>query len=129
MHATVSAPVAIHTFQELRNTARTYGPKRVGVVVADDEVALLAASAAANLGIAAITLIGDEKKIRQRAGNLNLHELLAVARFVEAASTSEAANLATGLARDGKVDVLLKGHLRTDELLRAVLDKQAGLRA
>ena len=32
------------------------------------------------------------------------------------------------MARDGHVDLLLKGHLRTDELLRAALDKQAGLR-
>jgi len=31
-------------------------------------------------------------------------------------------------AHDGRVDLLLKGHLRTDELLRAALDKQAGLR-
>ena len=30
------------------------------------------------------------------------------------------------MAREGRVDILLKGHLRTDELLRAVLDKQAG---
>ncbi len=128
MHATVSASIAIHTFQELRGVARTRGPKSVGVVVADDDVALLAASAAAELGIAAITLIGNKSKIREKAGDLHLHALLAAAEFVEAANASEAAIVATTLARDGKVDVLLKGHLRTDELLRAVLDKQAGLR-
>ena len=32
------------------------------------------------------------------------------------------------MARDGEVDLLLKGHLRTDELLRASLDKQYGVR-
>jgi phosphate butyryltransferase len=32
------------------------------------------------------------------------------------------------MAADGMLDVLLKGHLRTDELLRGVLDKDAGLR-
>ena len=32
------------------------------------------------------------------------------------------------MARNGEVEVLLKGHLRTDELLKPVLDKQAGLR-
>jgi phosphate butyryltransferase len=32
------------------------------------------------------------------------------------------------MARDGEVDLLLKGHLRTDELLRAALDKQHGVR-
>jgi phosphate butyryltransferase len=97
-------------------------------VVADDEIALLAVSSAARLGIATVTLIGDESKIREKAAGLGLHELATGAEFVGSASASEAANLATGLARDGKVDILLKGHLRTDELLRAVLDKQAGLR-
>ncbi len=32
------------------------------------------------------------------------------------------------MARTGEVHLLLKGHLRTDELLRAVLDKATGLR-
>jgi phosphate butyryltransferase len=32
------------------------------------------------------------------------------------------------LAHGGNVDLLLKGHLRTDELLRAALDRKAGLR-
>jgi len=32
------------------------------------------------------------------------------------------------MARNREIELLLKGHLRTDELLRAVLDKQSGLR-
>jgi phosphate butyryltransferase len=35
---------------------------------------------------------------------------------------------AVRLACEGRVDILLKGHLRTDELLHAVLDRDAGLR-
>jgi phosphate butyryltransferase len=117
-----------HTFQGLRKAARALGPKRVGVVVADDEVALLAASAAAELGIATVTLIGNGSKIREKALSLELDDLIASADLLEAASTSEAAALAAGLAHTGDINILLKGHLRTDELLRAVLDKQAGLR-
>jgi len=128
MHATVSAAAAIHTFQDLRDAARARGPKEVGVVFADDEVALLAAAAAAGLGIASITLIGDETKIREKARALNLQNLTATAKFVGATTASEAAAVATEFAREGSLDILLKGHLRTDELLRAVLDKQAGLR-
>jgi len=51
--------------------------------------------------------------------------LIARAQIVAA---EDAAGVATTMAREGYVDLLLKGHLRTDELLRAVLDKQAGLR-
>ncbi len=128
MPTIVSASIAIRTFRELREAARACGPKRVGVVVADDDVALLAASAAAGLGLASVMLIGNQSKIREKAAGLRLRELIAAAEFIEAENACEAATLAASLARDGKVDILLKGHLRTDELLRAVLDKQAGLR-
>ena len=53
----------IHTFEELRAAALLRGPKRVGIVVADDEVALLAGAGVADLGLAVPVLIGDEGKI------------------------------------------------------------------
>ena len=116
----------ITNFSDLRRQAQPLGPKRVAVVMADDEVALTAADGALNLGIAIPVLIGDERKIRAKAERLKLTRLLAGAEFV---SSDDAATVATCMAREGYVDLLLKGHLRTDELLRAVLDKEAGLRA
>jgi phosphate butyryltransferase len=115
----------ISSFIELRQRAQSAGPKRVAVVVADDEVALTAAEAALNLGIAHPVLIGNELKIREKTERLKLHALLAKAKFVAA---TDSAATAVQMARDGTVDVLLKGHLRTDELLSAVLDKENGLR-
>jgi len=116
----------VHTFAELRCRAQQLGPKRVAVVVADDEIALTAASLALQTGIAKPVLIGDTRKIRSMAEGLGLSELCAGAEFVHA--DAGAANVAARLARDGKADILLKGHLRTDELLHAVLDKENGLR-
>jgi phosphate butyryltransferase len=122
----VSSPtLPITTFAELRRSAPALGPKRVAIVVADDEVALTAADGALHLGIAIPVLIGNEHKIRAKAEALHLSGLLAGAEFV---GTDDAAVVATQMAREGRVDLLLKGHLRTDELLRAVLDKQGGLR-
>jgi len=115
----------ITNFAELRRRAQPLGPKRVAVVGADDEVALTAADGALHLGIAVPVLIGDERKIRTKAEALGLSDLIARTELV---SADDAATVATRMARDGDVDLLLKGHLRTDELLRAALDKQAGLR-
>lgn len=112
-------------FGELRRHAQSLGPKRVAVVAADDEVALTAADAARRLGIAIPVLIGKAQQIRLKAQALELSDLIAGAEFV---NTDDAASVATGMAHDGHVDLLLKGHLRTDELLRAALDKNAGLR-
>jgi phosphate butyryltransferase len=115
----------ITNFAELRRRAQPLGPRHVAVVVADDEVALTAADGALHLGIALPVLIGDERKIRAKAEALGLSDLIARAEFV---SAEDAATVATRMAHDGHVDLLLKGHIRTDELLRAVLDKQVGLR-
>jgi len=124
---TAPAPTkAISSFAELRAGARPERPLRLAVVVADDEVALSAADAAWRLGIAHPVLIGNEAAIRAKLNLLALSGLSSDAEFV---SATAAAATAVQMARAGDVDVLLKGHLRTDELLRAVLDKAKGLRA
>ena len=116
----------IHTFAELRERACELGPKRVGVVLADDDVALTAASDALLSHIALPILIGDIERIRAQAEALGLAELAERAEFVAAAEN--ASEIAVGLARDGAIDILMKGHLRTDQLLHPVLDKDKGLR-
>jgi phosphate butyryltransferase len=115
----------LRDFAELRHRARPAGPKRVAVVAADDDIALTAADAALLLGIALPVLIGNECRIRKKAEALGLSGLIAQAEYIDA---DEAASTAVRMAGDGTVDLLLKGHLRTDELLRVVLDKKAGLR-
>jgi len=109
----------------MRQRAGQLGPKRVAVVTADDPLALTAACDAARLGIALPILIGDEAKIRSLATAAGLDDLLCQAEFV---ATDQPAAVAVRMANAGQVDILLKGHLRTDELLHAVLDKESGLR-
>lgn len=113
------------SFAELRRLAQSRGPKRVAVVTADDDVALTAAAEALEGGIATPILIGDATKIFCKGETLDLRELLSNAEIVHAPDS--AASVAIELARTGKADILLKGHLRTDELLHAVLDKANGL--
>ena len=126
--STLTASVQTHVvtnFAELRLCARPKRPLRLAVVVADGEVALSAASAALELGIAVPVLIGNEEKMRAKVRTMMLDELASKAEFV---NTSDPAHEAVQLVRRGEVDILLKGHLRTDELLHAVLDKEKGLR-
>lgn len=65
-------------------------------------------------------LIGDEQRIRAHAQVLGFTDLLARAEFVSVAGN--AAETAERMAREGTIDILMKGHLRTDELLHPVLD-------
>ncbi len=110
---------------ELRAAARRLGPLRVAVVDADDDVALSAVALAAEQRIASVMLIGNETRIRERVGRLSLGASLHAAEYV---ATDTPAIVAAQLASDGRADILLKGHLRTDEMMRAVLDKSLGLR-
>jgi phosphate butyryltransferase len=116
---------AIESFAALRERAREAGPKRVAVVDANDEIALTAAADALEQGIALPVLIGDAVAMLDRASALGLEKLIVAAKIVE---TADAPACAARMAGDGAVDVLLKGHVRTDVLLKAVLEKDAGLR-
>jgi phosphotransacetylase len=108
--------------------ARALGASRVAIVCADDDVALTAAWDALSSGIATPLLIGNGKKIEARVRALGLEGLLAADRIIDVADSAQAALTACRMAASGEADILLKGHLRTDELLRALLDRANGLR-
>jgi len=116
----------VKNFHELRLRAQAVGHRRIGIVAADDDVALTAADAALRLGIAIPVLIGDAHKIRMKVNTLELSTLAAKAEVIDAGDPGA---VAAHLARDGRVDILLKGHLRTDQLMHAVLEGKAELRA
>jgi phosphate butyryltransferase len=122
------AAITIRNFQQLRAEARARGPLRVAIVCADDDVALMAASDALSFGIAIPQLLGDPAKIRDRARTLGLESLLAAAQIIDVPDPMQAVQKACQMAGAGESDILLKGHLRTDELLRGLLDRESGLR-
>lgn len=71
-------------------------------------------------------LVGDPDRIRAAAAEIG--ESLEGIEIVEAASHVAAANTAVDLVAAGRARALMKGHLHTDELLRAALRKENGLR-
>lgn len=118
-------PQPIRSFSDLRRAAQACGCKRLAVVAADDEIVLTACAEAVRLGLAKPILFGDADAIVRKISELAL-AALASAEIVPCA---EPAAAAVRVARAGEADILLKGHIRTDQLLHAVLDKDAGLRA
>jgi len=122
------AATTIRNFQQLRSAAGALGALRVAIVCADNDVALAAAWDAFSSGIATPQLIGDGKRIRARAQALGLERLLAAERIIDVENSAQAALAACKMAASGETEILLKGHLRTDELLRVLLDHENGLR-
>jgi phosphate butyryltransferase len=99
----------------------------VALVAAETGSGLRALAAAVEEGIAEAVLVGDEAAVRRAVASARL-SALADARFVHAPDPEAAATAAVALARRGEAAALLKGALRTDQLLRAVLDRERGLR-
>jgi phosphate acetyltransferase len=101
-------------------------PRTVAVVQPVSSYALGAASDAAREGLVRLLLVGDEKRIRAVAAESQLD--LGDARIVDAHTDVEAAELAVTLVRRGDAEMLMKGHIHTDDFLRPALDRKKGLR-
>lgn len=112
--------------EEMIARIRDHGPKRIAVAAAEDSHVLEAVAEAAREGIARPVLCGDPEKIVKIAGECRID--LSPFEIIEAENSGKAASAAISLVREGRADILMKGLLQTADLMRAVLDKETGLR-
>lgn len=99
---------------------------RTAVVFPTDAVSLGGAIQAAHEKFIVPVLIGPAAAIRAAAAESN--EDISGYELVEAANGPAAAARAVEMAKNGEVQMLMKGSLHTDELMRAVVSKEGGLR-
>jgi len=100
--------------------------KRLVVAAAQDEHTLEAVFRARRDKIVDPVLIGNPDKIRDIIQKLG--ESLPADHIIAAASEAEAARMAVDAIRAGKADILMKGKIETADLMRAVINKEQGLR-
>ena len=91
-----------------------------------DETSLRGAVESARAGIIRPILVGPERKIRDTASKHGLD--ISGFEIVDAAHSEEAASKSVELIHAAKGEMLMKGSLHTDELMRAVTAKVGGLR-
>ncbi|MDO5647040.1 bifunctional enoyl-CoA hydratase/phosphate acetyltransferase [Paracoccus sp. (in: a-proteobacteria)] len=114
-------------FEMLVEQARALPAMPTAVVVPDDANSLGGALKAAAEGIIVPILIGDAGDIRAAADDLGAS--LDGIELIDVPGHSAAAARACALVHEGRAKAVMKGHLHTDDLLRAMLDKTNGLRA
>ncbi len=116
----------IRNFDELMEIAKKRGPKKVALACAEDVDALKAINEAKKAGIVEAILVGDEAKIKANAEKENIditqYEILHEADMVAASRK------AVELVSTGKAHMVMKGLVDTSIILKAVLDKEIGLR-
>ena len=113
----------IRNFEELvSHLSQRTERRRVAVVCPNDHSSQEAVARALDEGIADILIVGADEEAK--AFFAKYGERI---ESVDAADVDEAAAKAVALVREGRADVLMKGLLNTDNLLRAVLNKETGI--
>ena len=113
-------------YDRLIAAARKEVPALTIVVHPCDETSLRGALDAAEAGLIVPVLVGPEAKIRAVAGEQGLE--IGSHQIIDAAHSHAAAAQAVALVREGRGEMLMKGSLHTDELMRAVAASATGLR-
>ena len=113
-------------YDRLIARCKTLTPVPTAVVHPCDESSLRGAVEAAQMGIIQPILVGPKARIEAVAKQFALD--LSGYDIVDVPHSHAAAEMAVRLAREGKVEMLMKGSLHTDELMAAVVQKDTGLR-
>jgi len=123
---TTSTPTPGSKYDRLIAATREHPPAATIVAHPCDETSLRGALDAADAQLIVPTLVGPEAKIRMVADKHGID--LAGRQIVDVPHSEAAAAKAVELIREGKGELLMKGSLHTDELMRAVAASATGLR-
>jgi phosphotransacetylase len=113
-------------YERLLERCTRNDPVPAAVVHPCEASALAGAVEAGQKGLITPILVGPSNKIREIAGSSGID--LGRTEIVDTPHSHASAAKAVDLVREGRAELLMKGSLHTDELLGAVLAREAGLR-
>ncbi|MFP4456814.1 MAG: phosphate butyryltransferase [Clostridia bacterium] len=116
----------IKNFDQLREEAIKCDQKKIAVAVAADKDVLEAVKESIELGISDFVLVGDKKSIESISNEIKLD--LDKIDIIHETNDAKACELAVRQVSSGEADLLMKGLVSTSVILRAVLNKEYGLR-
>jgi phosphate acetyltransferase len=117
---------SVSKYDRLIAEAKRSAAAKAIVVHPCDETSLRGAVEAAAMGLISATLVGPAAKINNVAREHNLD--IGKCELVDVAHSDAAASKAVELIRAGQGELLMKGSLHTDELMRPVTASATGLR-
>ena len=114
----------LKNFTDLLDKAASGPAYRVCIAAAADAEIISAAKMAQERGIMHPVLVGDESNLRALCAKAGLADY----SLLPCDSEAQCAEIAVKAVQGGKADVLMKGTLNTSDYLRAILNKEYGLR-
>ncbi|HSW68140.1 MAG TPA: bifunctional enoyl-CoA hydratase/phosphate acetyltransferase [Bacteroidales bacterium] len=118
--------MTIQSLSTLVSLAKAKGIRRVAVAAAADKHVLEAVFMARSEGIAEPILVGSRKDIEAICNELQVN--LTGIELIDIADPYAASVAAVSVIRKGNAEILMKGMVGTGPMLKAVLDKEGGLR-
>lgn len=101
--------------------------RRMVLAAAQDQNSLVSALMAARDGFIEPILVGDKEAVQRIAADNNLD--ITGIRMIHEPDTEMAVEIAVKMVRSNQADILMKGNVGTSSLLKAVLNKEWGLRS
>jgi phosphate butyryltransferase len=101
--------------------------RRLVLAAAQDHNSLTSTLQAAQDGFIEPILVGDKEAVQNLAVEYNLD--LSGVRMIHEPDTEMAVEIAVKMVRSNQADILMKGQVGTSSLLKAVLNKEWGLRS
>ena len=116
----------MRSLDEVVDAACRLRPARIAVAAGNDPDVLEALGRAEAIGLAEGVYVGDPRKIAAAAEAAGV--TVAPGRIVAEADEAAAVRRAIVLVREHDADLLMKGKVTTADLVRAILDREHGLR-
>ena len=113
-------------FEKILMSLRPEKMRTVSVANATDANVLSSLVTAHKMGFINAILCGDEKEIKSvvQQNNIDISEF----EIIHCNDELDAAKTAVDLIRSGRADILMKGLIHTADILRAVLNRETGIR-
>lgn len=118
----------IRSFEKLLDLVKkNKGKKILAIASAEGKEIIQAAKMATEEDILSPIFIGDKEKIEKICEEVDFD--LGEVEIVDEKDINKTSEIAVELVKNKKADILMKGKMDTKSLLKAVLDKEKGLRA
>ena len=111
--------------KNLLNVARKKKGVTTGIVNAGKPLPMLSVMEAVNENLIVPIFIGDKKEIEKCASDLKWD--ISQYKLIHEPIENDTAQVATKLASEGKIKIIVKGHIHTDVLMKEVLKREYNL--
>ena len=111
--------------EKLLKLAKTKGPIKVVIVNAGKAVSIESTKQAFDEGLIEPVFIGDKKIIEKLASDIKWD--ISKFEIIDEPVENNTAPIAAKMASEGKIKIIVKGHIHTDVLMKAVLKRNLNL--